>query len=55
MSGETPNGATSAGGNPFTEEFNKQVEGIMEEWKMPGLGMVVVDGEETHAKVGYRL
>lgn len=37
--------------NPLTDEFDELVQEIMEEWKIPGLSIAVVDGNETYAKV----
>lgn len=34
-----------------TAAFDKNVEKIIEEWKVPGLGVAIVQGEQIHAKV----
>ena len=45
----TSNDASSA--NPFTEEFNSYVAELMEEWRVPGLSIAVVDGDKIFSKV----
>lgn len=37
--------------NPFTESFGKYVQEQLEYWKVPGLSIAVVDGNETFAEV----
>ena len=38
-------------GNPFTEDFNRYANRILEEWKVPGMSIAVVDGQDIFAKV----
>lgn len=37
--------------NPLNDDFGKLVEEMMEFWKLPGLSVGIVDGEETWAEV----
>lgn len=41
----------AASANPFTDGFNSYVAELMEEWKVPGFSIAVVDGEDIFAKV----
>ncbi|KAH9885525.1 beta-lactamase/transpeptidase-like protein [Xylariomycetidae sp. FL2044] len=38
--------------DPLGDEFGRFVEGLLDEWKVPGLSVAVVDGRETWAE-GY--
>lgn len=37
--------------SPLTEQFNKYVHEVLEEWHLPGLSLSVVDGDKTYSKV----
>lgn len=37
---------------PFTDDFGKLVTELLNEWKVPGVSIAVVDGEDVHAQVG---
>lgn len=39
------------GGSPLTKEFGKFIEGLLEEWHVPGLALGVVDGDDTWTEV----
>jgi hypothetical protein len=39
------------GNNPLTEEFGELVKKTLYEWKVPGMSIAVVDGENTYMKV----
>ncbi|KAJ6784052.1 hypothetical protein PWT90_00339 [Aphanocladium album] len=39
-------------GNPLTEEFGRYVTNLMEEWKVPGLSVAVINGEDVYTQ-GY--
>lgn len=41
----------AASANPFTEKFNSYVAELMEEWKVPGFSIAVVDGDDIFSKV----
>ncbi|KAI9151671.1 D-aminopeptidase [Paramyrothecium foliicola] len=41
-----------AGGNPLTDEFGQFVKGLLEEWKVPGLSIAVIDGDQVYTD-GY--
>lgn len=41
----------STPGNPFTDEFGEYITDLLEEWKVPGVSIAVIDGQEVHAKV----
>jgi hypothetical protein len=43
---------TSGAANPFTEEFGAFVKTVLEKWKVPGMSLAVIDGEDIHAEVG---
>ena len=34
-----------------SKDFNSHVENLMKEWKVPGLALAVVDGDESIVKV----
>lgn len=38
---------------PFDEGFDKLVNKTLELWKVPGLAIAVVDGDDTWAQVGF--
>ena len=38
---------------PFDEGFEKLVDKTLERWKVPGLAIAVVDGDDTWAQVGF--
>lgn len=42
----------AASGDPFTDDFGKFVTKLLDEWKVPGVSIAVVDGEDVHAQVG---
>ncbi|KAF9875984.1 putative penicillin-binding protein [Colletotrichum karsti] len=44
--------ASAAGSNPFTDDFSKVVNETLERWKVPGIAIAFVDGNETWAE-GY--
>ncbi|KAM3524836.1 hypothetical protein NHJ13051_004338 [Beauveria bassiana] len=39
-------------GNPLSDEFGRYVKGLMDEWKVPGLSLAVIDGDQVYAE-GY--
>ncbi|KAJ3482019.1 hypothetical protein NLG97_g7678 [Lecanicillium saksenae] len=39
-------------GNPLTDEFGRYVTDLMDEWKVPGLSVAVIDGEDVYSQ-GY--
>jgi hypothetical protein len=41
----------ASGKNPFTKEFGTFVRDILEEWKVPGMSLAVIDGEDIYAEV----
>ena len=41
--------------SPFTPEFDAVVDGYLHRWKVPGLAIAVVDGDETSSKVWMSL
>jgi hypothetical protein len=40
---------------PLTEEFGIFVKETLEKWKVPGMSLAVIDGEDVYAEVGLRL
>lgn len=38
-------------GNPLSEEFGRYVTGLMGKWKVPGLSVAVIDGDEVYTQV----
>ncbi|OAA37616.1 Beta-lactamase/transpeptidase-like protein [Metarhizium rileyi] len=38
--------------SPFTAELDTYINGLLEEWNVPGLSVAVVDGQEVHSR-GY--
>lgn len=38
-------------GNPLTEEFAAFVKEKLEKWKVPGMSLAVIDGEDVYAEV----
>jgi CubicO group peptidase (beta-lactamase class C family) len=50
----TYSGALARNG-PFTPGFSKLVEQAMDEWKVPGLAIAVVDGDNTFHQVGINI
>lgn len=38
-------------GNPLTEEFGAFVKNMLEKWKVPGMSLAVIDGEDVYAEV----
>jgi CubicO group peptidase (beta-lactamase class C family) len=50
-----PAGGEAAGklnGNPLTKEFGDFVKETLDEWKVPGMSIAVIDGGETYTEVG---
>ena len=45
-----PSSQTSTNG-PLTDTFSEYVHRIMNKWKVPGMSLAVVDGEDTYAAV----
>lgn len=43
--------ANGEGKGPLTEEFRKYVDGLLEEWHVPGFAIGVVDGDDTWTEV----
>jgi CubicO group peptidase (beta-lactamase class C family) len=41
----------TTGGNPLTSEFAKLVLEGLDEWKVPGVAVAVIDGDEVYAEV----
>ena len=37
--------------NPFTGNFNKYVEGVMDGWKLAGMAVAVIDGDDVFTEV----
>lgn len=42
------------GSSPFTDDFNSFVADVMGEWKLPGMAIAVVDGEDVFTQVSAR-
>ncbi|KAM3512228.1 hypothetical protein MY11210_004146 [Beauveria gryllotalpidicola] len=40
-------------GNPLTEEFNRYVKSLMDEWKVPGMSVAVIDDDQVNDFKGY--
>ena len=38
--------------NPLTKEFSKFVKETLQEWKIPGVSIGVVDGDQVFTEVG---
>lgn len=36
-------------GNPLSGELGRYVTGLMDKWKVPGLSVAVIDGDEVYA------
>lgn len=47
-----PNATTGVNG-PLTAQFDELVKRTLEEWKVPGLSIAIVEGDQTWAKVGH--
>lgn len=45
-------GTTTGSKDPFTDELTSYVNGLLKEWKTPGMSIAVVDGDDVYAKVG---
>lgn len=45
--------ATVKHGDPFTNDFAKFVDGVMEDWKVPGMSIAVIDGDDVYTEVYY--
>lgn len=43
--------AVEGGGSPLTGEFGRYIDGLLEEWHVPGLAVGVVDGDDTWTEV----
>jgi hypothetical protein len=43
--------ANTGGKNPLTKEFATFVKEMMEKWKVPGISLAVIDGEDIYAEV----
>ncbi|XWW98537.1 hypothetical protein V2A60_006537 [Cordyceps javanica] len=44
----------SPGRNPFTSQFDNYVEGLLDEWKVAGLAIGIVDSQDSYTKAyGY--
>lgn len=41
----------SSNRNPFTTELDNYINGLLDEWKVAGLAIGVVDGEDSYTKV----
>jgi CubicO group peptidase (beta-lactamase class C family) len=41
----------AAGKNRLTKEFRAFVEEVLEKWKVPGMSLAVIDGEDVYAEV----
>jgi hypothetical protein len=41
----------ACGKNPLTEEFGTFVKETLEKWKVPGISLAVIDGEDVYAEV----
>jgi hypothetical protein len=39
-------------GSPFTKEYEKHVEKLLEEWHVPGVAIGIVDGDNIWTEVG---
>lgn len=54
MAAQKPISGGGGGGEeqgPLTEEFGSYIEGLLEEWHVPGLAIGVVDGDDTYTEV----
>ena len=45
----------SRAGSPFDHGFDAYANGTMRHWKVPGLAIAVIDGDDVYAKVCRRL
>lgn len=43
--------ATTGSENPFDDDLGKLIDNIMERWKIPGMSVAVVDGDNVYAEV----
>lgn len=41
----------STGGDPFTDKFGEYTKSAMEEWKIVGMSIGVIDGDKVFTKV----
>jgi hypothetical protein len=42
---------TQSSENPLTEEFATFVKETLDEWKVPGVSLAVIDGDDIYAEV----
>ncbi|OAA70555.1 Beta-lactamase/transpeptidase-like protein [Cordyceps fumosorosea ARSEF 2679] len=47
--------SASLGQNPFRPQFDKYIEGLLDEWKVAGLAIGVVDAQRSYAKASASL
>lgn len=47
-------GVNSGSSNPFTDEFADFAKKTINRWKVPGLSIAVIDGEDVYAEVSAR-
>lgn len=43
--------SAQTGKGPFTGDFNSHVEGLMDEWKLAGMAVAVIDGDDVFTEV----
>lgn len=43
--------ASSLDNGPFTPQFDKYINDLLDEWKVAGLAIGIVDGKESYTKV----
>lgn len=44
--------ATAGSRNPFDDDLGNFIDDLMERWKIPGMSVAVVDGDDVYAEVG---
>lgn len=49
-----PDGGSETG-NPFNDDFSKLAEETLDNWKVPGLAIAVIDDEDVYAEVSVSL
>lgn len=47
-SNSAPNGDSQ---NPFNDDLGKFVDDVMERWKIPGMSVAVIDGDDVYSEV----
>lgn len=52
---QLPMGFQSASGSPFTAEISHFINDTLQEWRVPGVSIAVIDGENVFAEVCAQL